>query len=484
MDLVLENLRAERGFILLQESGGNLGPVVARNIDRENIIGEDTISRSTIDDVLNSGQPLLLNRTPGDAAERESVVDFHISSIMCAPLKEKDSVIGIVYIDSRATSPPERASQVFEDEDLEFLLSFCNLAAIAIENARLTGQLAERNLYLQKQVEKSSSFKNIIGRSSPMQRVFRMAESVAATHATVVITGESGTGKEILARAIHYASPRKNARFIPIDCGSLPESLLEAELFGHKKGTFTGAIADRIGLFEEADGGTVFLDEITNTSQNFQAKLLRVIQEGEFRRVGDVKSRHVDVRIVAATNKDLKAEVVAGNFREDLYYRLNVVNIPLPPLRERRDDIPLLMEYFLESVCNKMKTPKKSITAKALNFLVTYDWPGNVRQLENVIERMVIFSHDRYIDLPDVPQEIKSVLDGGNLSSKTQLNVPLTKSALKAAKLELDRVFLQGVMEQAMGNVMKAAQLSGMDRTQLHHMLSKFDMDSMNFKKK
>jgi len=478
MDLMLENLKADRGFIMLKDSRDNLEPMVARNLDRKNIISEDTISRSSIDDVFTSGQPLLMNRTLSDETDRESVVDFQITSIMCAPLKAKDLVTGIVYIDSLASR------QVFDKDDLEFLLSFCNLAAIAIENARLAGRLVDRNVYLQKQVEKSSSFKNIIGRSSPMQKVFRMAESVAGTDATVVLTGESGTGKEILARAIHFSGPRRKGRFIPIDCGSLPESLLESELFGHKKGAFTGAISDRIGLFEEADKGTVFLDEITNTSQNFQVKLLRVLQEGEFRPVGDVKSRSIDVRILAATNKDLNEEVTAGNFREDLYYRLNVVNIRLPALRERKEDIPVLADYFLENVCNKMKISRKSITSKAIDFLINFYWPGNVRQLENIIERMVIFSKGNFIDVADLPQEIKTMFENVPTENKTQFNVPLTKVELKTAKAQLDRLFVMGIIEQAEGNVMKAAKLSGMDRTQLHHMLNKYSLNSASYKKK
>lgn len=478
MDLMLENMNAERGFIMLKDNDGKLEPVVARNIDKETIIDEDSISHSTTNDVFKTGKPLLMNRTPGENLERESVVDFHITSIICAPLILNEQISGIVYIDSRATT------HVFNNDDLEFLQSFCNLAAIAIENARLADHLSDQNVYLQKQVERSSSFKNIIGRSSPMQKVFRMAESVAGTDATVVITGESGTGKELLARAIHFASQRKSAKFIPVDCGALPESLLESELFGHKKGSFTGAISDRVGLFDEANGGTIFLDEVTNTSMNFQVKLLRVIQEGEFRRVGDVKSRRVDIRIIAATNKNLESEVKAGKFREDLYYRLNVVNIPLPALRERKEDIPILANYFLESVCQKMKISSKSITSKAIDYLVNYKWPGNVRQLENVIERIVIFSKDQSVDVSDLPQEIKSMFDNMPADSKTQLSVPKTKVELKAAKAQLDRLFLVGVMEQADGNVMQAARLSGMDRTQLHHMFNKYSIDAGTFRKK
>jgi transcriptional regulator with GAF, ATPase, and Fis domain/tetratricopeptide (TPR) repeat protein len=478
MDLLLENLAAERGFIMLKEPDGGIEPVVARNLDKENIMGELTISRSTIDDVIKSGKPLVMNRAPEETTDRESVLDFQIVSIICGPLVVHDEVIGIVYVDNRL------GGNAFDKTDLDFLKGFCNLGAIAIQNARLAARLSDRNIYLQKQIEKASGFGNIIGRSSPMQRVFRMAEAVSATEATVVISGESGTGKEVLARAIHYSGSRKNGRFIPVDCGALPESLLEPELFGHKKGSFTGAISDKPGLFEEADGGTIFLDEITNTSQNFQAKLLRVIQEGEYRRVGDVKSRRVDVRIIAATNKDLSAEVSAKNFREDLYYRLNVVNIKLPALHERKEDIPVLIEYFLGNICKKMKVDKKSVSARALDYLVNYRWPGNVRQLENAIERMTIFSKGDFIDVVDLPQEIRSLFEDIPVDDKTQFTIPKSRVELKTAKAQLDRLFLTSIMEQAEGNVMLAAKLSGMDRTQLHHMLNKMSLDSDSFRKK
>jgi Nif-specific regulatory protein len=478
MDLMLENLGSDRGFIMLKEKDGSIEPVVARNLEKEDILGEMTISRSTMDDVLNSGQPLMINRAPEETTDRESVIDFHITSIISAPLIVKDKVMGIVYIDNRL------GDRAFDKSDLDFLMSFCHLAAIAIDNARMTAQLADRNIYLQKQVEKAAGFGNIIGRSSPMQKVFRMAEAVAATEATVVLSGESGTGKEVLARAIHFSGPRKNGRFIPVDCGALPETLLESELFGHKKGAFTGAISDHPGLFEEADSGTIFLDEITNTSQNFQVKLLRVIQEGEFRRVGDAKSRRVDVRIIAATNKDLAAEVAASNFREDLYYRLNVVNIRLPALRERKEDIPILAEYFLENICKKMKVERKKITSRAVDYIVNFRWPGNVRQLENAIERMIIFSKGELIDTVDLPQEIRSIFDALPADTKTQLTIPKTNVELKTAKAQLDRLYLISIMEKAEGNVMLAAKLSGMDRTQIHHMLNKVNLDSTSFRKK
>ncbi len=473
LDLALETLEAERGFIMLY-SENSLETVVARNIARKDILGETTISRSSAMEVARSGKPLVVSRTDDDLASHQSVVEFKISSLLCVPLAVKGKILGIVYIDSRS-------GIVFSDDDLEFLVSFADLAAIAIDNARMAEKLEEKNVYLQKQVESIWGFGSIVGRSSPMQRVFRMAESVASTDVTVVVTGESGTGKELLARAIHFTGPRKNARFVPVDCGAVTETLLESELFGHVKGAFTGAASDRAGLFEVAEGGAIFLDEISNTSTGFQAKLLRVLQENEIRRVGDSKTRSINVRVMAATNKSLEDEVKAGNFREDLYYRLNVVNITLPPLRERSEDIPILAGYFLEKICNKMKIPPKSFSTAAVDTFLLYPWPGNVRELENICERAIIFSKGDLIDIDHLPAEIKTLKNSRD-AAPVGLSIPATKAELKAQKSKLDKLFLVHLLQKANGNIMKAARLSGMDRSQIHHMMSKFEMNGGDFK--
>jgi Nif-specific regulatory protein len=479
MDLALETLDGERGFIMLFPDGATGGkalePKVARNLAREDILSETTISHSSALDVAMTGRPLLLARTETGAEARQSVLDFRISSVLCAPLTVKGEVLGIVYVDSRS-------GKTFTNDDLEFLTNFGDLAAIAITNARLAEGLSKKNIYLQKQVESIWGFGNIVGRSAAMQRVFRMAESVSETDVTVVITGESGTGKEILARAIHFAGSRKKNNFVPVDCGALAETLLESELFGYVKGAFTGAASDREGLFEVAEGGTVFLDEINNTSKAFQAKLLRVLQESEIRRVGDNRIRKVDARVVAATNKDLLAEVKSGNFREDLYYRLNVVNIALPPLRERPEDIPILANYFLERVCGKMKLSPKTFAPPALDLLLLFDWPGNVRQLENACERAVIFTKGDTIDADDLPGEIRS-LKGPAIRGDNSPAAPRTKSELKAEKLRLEKLFLTNLLDASGGNVMEASRLSGMDRSQIHHLMSRFGINSVDYKK-
>ena len=480
MDLALETLSGERGFIMLFSGSGKsdektLEPRVARNLAREDILSETTISRSSALDVANSGKPLLLGRSEDQIDPRQSMVTFRISSLLCVPLAVKGDVLGIVYVDSRS-------GKTFTTEDLDFLVSFADLAAIAIENASLSEKLSQKNFYLQKQVESTWGFGNIVGRSTAMQKVFRMAESVAETDVTVVLTGESGTGKELLARAIHFASPRKKGRFVPVDCGAMAETLLESELFGYIRGAFTGAVSDREGLFEAAEGGTIFLDEVSNTSKNFQAKLLRVLQESEIRRVGDNRTRKVNVRVIAATNKDIEQEVKSGNFREDLYYRLNVVNIPLPLLKDRPEDIPILTNYFLGKICEKMKVQSKTLSPQALDMLLIYSWPGNVRQLENMCERMVIFSKDAFIDSADLPSEIKLQKIGSH-SEESTISVPKTKAELKIEKSKMERLFLLDILSRTEGNVMEASRLSGMDRSQIHHLMSRLGISSADFKK-
>ena len=264
-------------------------------------------------------------------------------------------------------------------------------------------RLLDENRYLRQSVMGKEFISTIVGKSEPMRQIFEVLPKISATDSRVLVTGESGTGKEVVARAIHEGSPRKGGSFFAINCVALTESLLESELFGHEKGSFTGAISTKKGVFELADGGTLFLDEIGDTSQAFQAKLLRVIQESEFKRVGGVRSIKTDVRIIASTNKDLRKEIDSRRFREDLFYRLSVVNIHLPPLRERKEDIPLLAEHFLRKHSLRMAKRVLSISPPAMQALIGYDWPGNVRELENVLERAMIMASGSEVLPQDIP---------------------------------------------------------------------------------
>jgi transcriptional regulator with PAS, ATPase and Fis domain len=285
-------------------------------------------------------------------------------------------------------------------------MSFTNLFAIAIENSRLYEKVNQENLYLRQEIRGKYAYENIVGRSPRMLELFRRMDNVISGSANVLITGESGTGKELIARAIHYNGSRKEKRFVAIDCGAIPENLIESELFGYKKGAFTGAVFDKKGLFEEADGGTVFLDEITNTSRSLQAKLLRVIQEREIRRVGDSADRKVDVRLIAATNRDLKQWVQTNQFREDLYYRLNVLSLHIPPLRERKDDIPPLANHILKELVKQNPSLPHTFSRDAIRTLSRYDFPGNIRELENVVESAFYMAQKEEIQVEDFPPEI------------------------------------------------------------------------------
>nr|MBC8465592.1 sigma-54-dependent Fis family transcriptional regulator [bacterium] len=338
------------------------------------------------------------------------------------------------------------------------------MAAIAVDYAQISNELFLEKQRLEKALRKKWekwTFDEIIGKSPRMLEVFNLMRRVMNSDISVLLEGESGTGKELVANALHFNSPRCDKSFVAQFCGNLSENLLESELFGHKKGSFTGAISDKPGLFEVADGGTFFLDEIGDISPAIQTKLLRAIQEGEIRRVGDTVSRKVNVRIISATNKSLKEEVEKGNFREDLFYRLNVITLRLPSLRERPGDIPLLVRHFLNRFSEKNNTPLKKVSPKAMQALANYRWPGNIRELENTIERAVILSEDDLIELEDL-----FIPDAESLSEK-----PMT---LK----DYEREIVCKVLDDCGGNKTKTAEILGVSLRWLHYKLSEWKKKS------
>src|SRR5436309_5160824 len=276
---------------------------------------------------------------------------------------------------------------------------------IIVRNAVERKELEDENIHLRTALEERFTFANIIGRSPRMQEIFSIVQRIAKTNSTVLISGESGTGKELIARAIHYNSGRRG-KFVGINCGALPETLLESELFGHERGAFTGAIREKRGLFHEADRGTIFLDEIGETTPSVQIKLLRVLQDRVVRRVGSNTETVVDVRVIAATNRDLADSIQKGTFREDLFYRINVIPIALPPLRQRREDIPLLVEHFITKYCNNIDIAQKKISADAMRAIEKYHWPGNVRELENVVERMIALEASDVLTTKSLPEHV------------------------------------------------------------------------------
>ncbi len=340
-------------------------------------------------------------------------------------------------------------------------------------------RLFEENRLLRQQLEARFRVEGIVGSHYRMQEVFDKLHKVANSPSTVLITGESGTGKELIARAIHRNSPRKDRPFVAISCAAIPETLIESELFGYERGAFTGAVSRRQGLFEVADKSTLFLDEVGELNVNLQAKVLRVLQEREFRRVGGREDLKVDVRIVAATNKDLVAEVERGTFREDLFYRLNVMTINLPPLRERSTDIPQLAEHFVARICAEAGRPPMTITTEAMRLLLQYHWPGNVRQLEAVLQRAVLLAHGSNIDYTDLPIEVRfSTLPQreprGPSGTEEACRFPLPPQGIHLEEVERD--FIQQAMEQAGGVIAKAAKLLGLSYRTLQYRLEKYQI--------
>ncbi|HYL79716.1 MAG TPA: sigma-54 dependent transcriptional regulator [Candidatus Acidoferrum sp.] len=340
-------------------------------------------------------------------------------------------------------------------------------------------QLIQENRLLRQQLEARFRVEGIVGSHYRMQEVFDKLYKVSSSTSTVLITGESGTGKELIARAIHRHSPRKDRPFVAISCAAIPETLIESELFGYEKGAFTGAVSRRLGLFEAADKSTLFLDEVGELNVNLQAKVLRALQEREIRRVGGREDLKVDVRIIAATNKDLEAEVARGSFREDLFYRLNVMTINLPPLRERSTDLPQLVEYFVGRACAEAGRPPMAITTEAMRLLLNYHWPGNVRQLEAVLQRAVLLSDHRTIDYMDLPIEVRFSSLPPSEPRETTASEGVNRFTLPSHGINLEEVerdFILQAMEMSGGVIAKAAKLLGLSYRTLQYRLEKFQI--------
>lgn len=390
-------------------------------------------------------QPLLVNDVGSDrrfAGKFDQLTGFKTRSILAAPLFDRGQVLGVIEVLN------SRRPAGFALEDQELLVAFAVHAAQALHNAQLVTSIKEEKAYWQEQA--GERYRHVIGESQKMRQILDQARKVAGTPATVLLQGESGVGKEIVARAIHGWSPRVAKRFCAVNCAALSETLLESEIFGHEKGAFTGAHQQKKGLFELADGGTVFLDEIGEMKVDLQAKLLRVLQDREFSRVGGSQPLTVDVRVIAATNQDLAEAVASGRFRKDLYYRLNVVSLRLPPLRERPEDIPPLAEFFVDRFCRELGRPLLTLAPDALALLQRHDWPGNVRELENVIERAVIFAPDpTTIAAADIVIESS---DGSVTSSTAGQDLPF-HDAMETLKRDL----IRNAIAKAGGNKTKAA---------------------------
>ena len=443
LDAVIEVTHADKGFVLLLRDG-EPEIAAARNVDKKDIPdGVRHLSDSIIKQCVDSRQPLIVSDALNDTMFKssESVMNLKLCSVMVAPLMTQGQLLGLIYVGN------DNVVSLFEESSLDVLTIFAGQASLILQNAILLDQLElDRNRIAEALEEKR--FGDIVGSSPTLLEVFNKVEKVAGTDISVLITGETGTGKELIARELHRRSQRKDGPFVVLNCGAIPENLMESELFGHVKGAFTGAVATRPGKFQQADGGTLFLDEIGEMPVALQVKLLRALQERVVVKVGDSRPENVDIRVVAATNRDLAEEIKNNNFREDLFYRLNVVNLHLPPLRERGDDVLVIAKFLLQKYAREYEANVKGFTPGALEAMRKYDWPGNVRQLENRIKKAVVLADKTLVGPEDLdlrPENLKAA-------------VPLSE-----AREQFTRRYILEVLERNNGNRTKTARDLGVD---------------------
>jgi len=470
IDSTIQLSDTDRGFLMLVDDSGTLEFKIARDREKRPLDKEEfTISFSIVNDVALGGEPLFISDILEDSRfkNQKSVLDLQLKRAVCVPLTLEKSVIGVIYADS------DRFSPAFAKGEMSIISAFASQAAVAIENAKLHGDLvlsqktlALENQKLRQELSGKYEFSGIIGRSKPMQEIFLTIQKVAPLATTVLIQGDTGTGKELIARAIHFNGTRKGAPLVTINCGAMPKELLESELFGHKKGSFTGAVNDKAGLFEAASGGTIFLDEIGEMPLDLQVKLLRVLQEGTIRRIGENFDRKVDARVIAATNRDLTEDVKAGVFRRDLFYRLCVIPITIPPLRLRREDILPLTEHFLVKYGVKMNKEGIEISSEAMKILLTNVWMGNVRELENSIERALALCGDSRLLTPaHFPHLIP---ESGILDQLDQ------SKSLKEKLRTVERQIIVEALEKTNGKITRAAELLDVTRQHLHNKIKQY----------
>jgi len=471
VDAVVDITGCKRGYLMLAKDGGGLDPVVGRSSKGGSLSLENLdLSLSVIQRAADLGVTQLVANAQeeADLRDKRSIVDGDIHTVISIPLQFEENLVGVIYADN------DRISGRFVSADLPLLNAFGVQAAGALENARRHGELEgiresleRQNITLRHELAERYEFSGMVGRSKALQRIFQTITKVAPHTTTVLIQGETGTGKELIAKAIHFNSTRRGAPLVSINCGALPKDILESELFGYVAGAFTGANNDRPGLFEAANSGTLFLDEIGDMPVELQVKLLRALQEGEVRRLGEDRSRKVDVRVVAATNKDLTAEVEAGGFRKDLYFRLNVVPIFLPPLRDRQEDILPLAEFFVDKFAKRMGMDKPTLVRSARELLLNHSWTGNVRELENAIERALALGEGRSLSADHfshlIEQQGPGALESGEATLKTVME-------------SQEKSFIRKMLIKNSWNVSRTASTIKISRQQLHNKIKKFGL--------
>ncbi|MEO0108971.1 MAG: sigma 54-interacting transcriptional regulator, partial [candidate division WOR-3 bacterium] len=468
LDLVIDATGAERGVLFLVKEQ-RLVPAVARDMDHTTLEDASTVSHTLVRQSRKQVEPLIASDALNDPrfGTSQSVKVNRIRSMLCAPLEAEGRTIGAIYVDSRINA------HLFWEEDKTLLSTIANMVAATIERAPVFEQMSDELSTLREDILAAAGANILLGKSEVMEKVYEQVRRVAPTDCNILITGETGSGKGVLARLIHDMSKRRTAKFLSLNCGALTETLLESELFGHARGAFTGAVKDKEGLFEAASGGTLFLDEIANMSPGTQAKLLTAIEEKKIRRVGETHSRAVDIRLICSTNRDLRAAINRNEFREDLYFRLNVVELVVPPLRERRSDIPALAGYFLRRYAKKLNKGIASFDEGAMRVLTEYDWPGNVRELQNVVERATIMCGGRRItaaDLRITPNTIPS--------EPTQVSYSTLPSVTPRRSISREELVL--ALRQCQGNVSHTALKLRISRRQVQRLIKTHKIDKSN----
>lgn len=462
VELLFEVVPARRGAILLTVGNNETKQEFSSAFGLDRITGTEgaiNVSQTIVRRVLKDGAALLISEADAsESMKTVSLVAARSRSVMCVPLILHEQTLGVVYLD---TDEPEAK---FDENHLQLVTAIAAISAVAIENARHIETLESEN---QRLIDDANIEHNMVGASALLQRVYQLISKVAPTDSTVLIVGESGTGKELAARAIHRNSRRAEKPFVAVNCAALAETLLESELFGHERGAFTGALVQKKGRLEIADGGTMFLDEIGELSPALQTKLLRVLQEREFERVGGTRTIKVDIRVLAATNQNLEEAIAHNRFRQDLFFRLNVVELSMPPLRDRPEDVPLLANYFVRRYAEKCNRKVLGISPEAQKRLATYDWPGNVRELENAIERAVVLGTTDRILPDDLPE---AVLEFNSESSEE------SSSSFHDKVLQAKKEMIVEAMKQSKGNYTVAAKLLGLHPNYLHRLIRNLNL--------
>jgi transcriptional regulator with GAF, ATPase, and Fis domain len=459
LELIFAVVPAERGAILLDGTNRReFNSTFARHRDSGNK-RPVKVSRTIAQRVLEQGLAILGSDVPGSSqlGGVQSLIELQVRSLLCVPLNVFQRTVGCIYLDTI------NVADRFNEDHLQLVTAIAGTSAVALENARRLQWLENEN---QRLLTEITLDRTLVGESTRMKDVFQFLARVAPSDATVLIGGESGTGKELAARAIHRKSPRANKAFVAINCAAIPENLLESELFGFEKGAFTGAVSQKKGRLEIADGGVLFLDEVGELAPSLQVKLLRVLQEREFERVGGHRPIHVDIRLIAATNRDLEEASRKGEFRQDLYFRLNVVNLTMPALREHKEDIPMLVSFLVDKHCKRNGAKPKPLSREALACLMNYDWPGNVRELENVIERALVLGSSEDILPEDLPENLLERAPSPGVG----------EARYHAAVKDLKKRLIQNALEEAKGSCTEAAKILGVHPNYLHRLIRNLDL--------